>query len=75
MNATALYEQIKEEGRKVGREEGRKALLLRMLSHRFGELSRTVVARINAADSAQLDRWGERLVTAATLDEVFGRKR
>lgn len=71
MNATALYEQIKEEGR----EEGRKALLLRMLSHRFGELSRTVVARINAADSAQLDRWGERLVTAATLDEVFGRKR
>lgn len=71
MNATSLYEQIKE----AGREEGRKALLLRMLGRRFGELPRAVVARVEAADSAQLDRWGERLVKATTLNDVFGRKR
>lgn len=71
MNATSLYEQIKE----AGREEGRKALLLRMLGRRFGELPRAVVVRVEAADSAQLDRWGERLVKATTLNDVFGRKR
>ena len=83
MNATALYEQIKEEGREEGRRrgreegraEGKKGLLRRMLGHRFGELPPTVVARIDAANSSQLDRWGERLVTATTLNEVFKHSR
>ena len=75
MNATALYEQIKDKGREEGREQALRDLLFRQLTRRFGELPRAVVERIDAADSAKLDRWDERFVTAATLDEVFGRKR
>jgi hypothetical protein len=90
MTATQIYEKIKdegrkegrkegrEEGRKEGREEGRKEgreeLLLRLLAQRFGKLPAKVVARIHAADSAQLDRWGERVISAATLEEIFAKR-
>jgi hypothetical protein len=30
-----------------------------------------VVARVRSADVAQLDIWGDRVLTAATLDELF----
>jgi hypothetical protein len=64
-----------EEGRKEGVEEGCKkgerSLLLRQLRSRFGELPAATVARIEAADIADLERWGERILGARTLAEVL----
>ena len=46
-------------------------MLLRQLHARFGELPEVTVARIEAADSADLERWGERVLGAQTLAEVI----
>ena len=53
------------------RKEGECSVLLRQLRSRFGELSEVDVARIEAADSAELERWSERILRARTLAEVF----
>jgi hypothetical protein len=70
-----LRSEIIEEGRKEGHEEGRKegerSLLLRLLHGRFGELPAPIIARIAAADVADLERWGERILGARTLAEVL----
>jgi hypothetical protein len=60
-----------EEGHKEGRKQGERSLLLRQLRARFGELPPAAVARIEAADVADLERWGERILGARTLVEVF----
>jgi hypothetical protein len=63
------------EGRSEGLEEGRKAgersLLLRLLRARFGELSPATVARVEAAEMMDLERWGERMFDARTLADVL----
>ncbi|TBV07543.1 DUF4351 domain-containing protein [Stutzerimonas kirkiae] len=41
------------------------------LTRRFGELSPTTQARIQAADVAELERWTDNVLDARTLDEVF----
>jgi hypothetical protein len=61
----------RQEGRQEGRDEGRRETLLRMMRARFGEVPETAVARIRAAGSAQLDAWADRILTAATLDDVL----
>ena len=59
------------EGRKEGRKEGELNLLLRLLRARFGELPEAALTRIEAADIAQLEQWGERVLSAKTLAEVL----
>ena len=65
-----------EKGLQQGREEGaqRKAreLLVKLLERRFGPLPEPALARVDAADTAELDLWVERVLTAATLAEVLG---
>jgi len=62
-----------KEGRKEGKKEGGAALLLRQLTRKFGaEVGETVRKRIVAADTSQLEEWGERILTATSLAEVFG---
>ena len=46
-------------------------MLLRLLHSRFGELPAAAVARIEAADIADLERWGERILGARTLADVL----
>jgi hypothetical protein len=53
------------------RKEGASSLLLRQLRARFGELPAATVARIEAAEAAELELWGERLLAAQTLAEVL----
>lgn len=67
----AWENQLRQEGMQQGRRQGQRAFLLRLLRKRFEALPDHVVARVNRADSAQLASWGERILTAATLDEVF----
>ena len=59
------------EGRQEGRQEGEALLLQRQLARRFGPLPAGIVERIASASCADLERWGERVLDAASLDEVF----
>ena len=65
-------EEGKKEGLKEGRREGEVRLLVRMLELKFGPLSPRDRERIDATDSDRLLEWGERILTARSLDEVFG---
>jgi predicted transposase YdaD len=68
-------EQGREEGLEQGREEARRRereLLAKLLMGRFGPLPEAAVARLNVADSAQIDRWIERFLTASSLADVLG---
>ena len=42
------------------------------MTRRFGVLSATQLASIAAATPAQLESWGDRVLEAKSLDEVFG---
>lgn len=54
-----------------GRRQGKAELLLRQAERKFGPLAGRDRARIELADADHLLGWGERLVVARTLDEVF----
>ncbi|MBF0426726.1 MAG: DUF4351 domain-containing protein [Magnetococcales bacterium] len=59
-------------GKQEGRLEGKADLLLRQLRQRFGpQLPGWVEARIAAADAATIERWGDRVLTASSLEELF----
>jgi hypothetical protein len=66
-----LRTEANAEGMKEGMREGERSLLLRLLQARFGELPDAALARIEAADTADLERWGVRVLRAQTLDEVL----
>jgi hypothetical protein len=59
------------EGKAEGITEGRAAMLLRLLTARFGEQPDAVRLRLSAATIDQLDRWAERVLDARTVDDVF----
>jgi predicted transposase/invertase (TIGR01784 family) len=63
--------ELREEGHQKGRQEGEVTLLARLLHKRFGEVPTSIVARLEAAPAAQIERWGERLFEARSLSEVF----
>ena len=56
-----------------GHAEGRAEMLLHLLTARFGPLPETVTARVKKAGPADLERWGEALLAASSLVEIFGR--
>ena len=59
-------------GREEGRKEGEALLLRRQLLRRFGAVPAWAETRLQGATTEQLEAWGERILDAATLDEVFG---
>jgi flagellar biosynthesis/type III secretory pathway protein FliH len=65
-----------QEGRQKGIQEGRQAgealLLLRLLERKFGRLDPQTRKRVRGADAERLLEWGERVLTAQRLEEVFG---
>jgi predicted transposase/invertase (TIGR01784 family) len=69
--AEKWYEDGRQEGRQEGHTEGEAALLIRQLERKFGPLAAEHRARIDAADAETLLRWGERLLSAETIDDVF----
>lgn len=58
-------------GKKAGRTDGTRDLLIKQLTRRFGPLPETAMARLQGARAKLLERWGERVLSAASLDEVF----
>ena len=63
--------KLRSEEREEGHKNGERSLLLRQLRFRFGELPPPAVARLEAADLADLERWAERIFGAQTLAEVL----
>ena len=61
-----------QQGRLEGKLEGEAALLLRLLTKRFGPLDEATRNRLNNATLEQLELWAERVLDAKTLDDVFG---
>ncbi len=53
------------------KQQGEATLLLRQFRSKFGPPDSAVEERIESADAEQLLEWGERVLTANTLDEVF----
>ncbi|MBC7215888.1 MAG: DUF4351 domain-containing protein [Burkholderiaceae bacterium] len=62
------YEQ---KGIEKGIEKGEALLLQRQLTRRFGTLPSDVVGQIAGATAAQLEQWGDRVLDAPSLEEVF----
>jgi hypothetical protein len=54
-----------------GRSKGKAEVLLKQLTLKFGAPSPERRATIEGATTDELDQWAERILTAATLDEVF----
>jgi hypothetical protein len=67
----SVGEWLRASGKAEGEARGRAELLLQLLHQRFGRLSRTARARIHAGTIPELERWASRLLTAASLGEVF----
>jgi hypothetical protein len=66
-----LRDEGMQRGLQEGRREGEVVVLSRLLSKRFGELPAPVSARLRSAPAEQLESWAERLLEAASLDELF----
>ncbi|WP_347257588.1 Rpn family recombination-promoting nuclease/putative transposase [Methylocaldum sp.] len=60
-----------EEWKRQGRLEGEAALLLRQLEQRFGPLNEADRTRVSRADAETLLHWGERVLTAQAIEDVF----
>jgi hypothetical protein len=72
---TMLAERVKEwteQWRREGRQQGHVELLRRQLERRFGPLPARYETRLESADADTVLEWGERILTAQTVDDVFG---
>jgi hypothetical protein len=65
------HDKGREDGIKEGVEKGQRELLLDLLTERFGALPTAVTERITQANAQDLKRWGKRILTAASLDDLF----
>ena len=72
---TMLAERVKDwkkQWQEEARKEGESTVLIKLLTRKFGALDPDIRRRILDASSDQLLNWAERLLTADTIDEVFG---
>lgn len=67
----SLLAEGKQQGRAEGRAEGQRSLLAKQLRLKFGQLDAATEARLAKATPAELGRWAERVLTAASLDEIW----
>ena len=79
LKQTRFYQEIAEEERQIGMQEGievgclkgESQLLAKLLVKRFGLLPAWVQGKMALADSEQLELWGERNLDAKTLSDIF----
>lgn len=71
MTLAERFDEWAQQHRQEGIEKGEALLLQRQLVRRFGDLPSDILSRIAAASSEQLELWGDRVLDAKTLAEVF----
>ncbi|MCC6897881.1 MAG: DUF4351 domain-containing protein [Polyangiaceae bacterium] len=62
---------LRAEGEAKGKAEGKAEVLIRLLHLKFGPVPAAAAERVRSAPVSDLDRWVERVLTAASLDAVF----
>jgi predicted transposase YdaD len=67
---TRVYQEAKAEGRTEGRIEGERALVVRLLTRKLGDLSPEIAAQINGLSIERLESLGEVLLDFTTLAEL-----
>jgi hypothetical protein len=73
MHYLASFERKAEErGMEKGMEKGQVKFFSFLLQQRFGELPGWVEARVQQAAPEDLETWGIRVLSAGSLEEVFG---
>ncbi|HMJ16543.1 MAG TPA: hypothetical protein VK524_34250 [Polyangiaceae bacterium] len=60
-----------QQGRQQGLHEGQRALLVELLRTKFGSVDEQLIRRLDTADESELKRYAQRILTAATVIEVF----
>jgi predicted transposase/invertase (TIGR01784 family) len=66
-------ERLIQQGEERGIQMGERGMLLRVLRQRFGtQVDAEAERRLATASADQIDRWAERVLSAATLAELFG---
>ena len=60
-----------EEGQQTGRHQGEALMLQRLLAKRFGPLPSAIVERIASAPTERIELWGDRMLEAQSLADVF----
>lgn len=66
-----ILDVFRDEGIAEGRTEGRTEMLLELLEQKFGSLPDWVPGTVKAGSHADLKTWGSRVLTAATLADIF----
>lgn len=66
MRESVIYQEIYQEGR----QEGERALVLRLLIRRFGSIPAALQTQIEALSLAQLEELGEALLSFATIADL-----
>lgn len=61
-----------QKGVQKGLQQGEASLLLRQQERKFGRLDPQTRKRVRSADAERLLDWGERVLTAERLEDVFG---
>lgn len=69
--AEELMQKGRAEGREAGRAEGQTAMLVTLLTRKFGDLPAEYRARLEVATSELLEHYAERLLGARTIAAVF----
>ena len=70
LEETVAYQQLVG----IGKQKEARAILRKQLGRRFGILPPWAVARLEAAETAQLETWAEEIFDAASLEELLGRE-
>ncbi len=65
----------KAEGVQQGLHQGQAKVLARLLVHRFGELPEWAQTRLSQAEGSDLEAWTEALLSAGSIEQVFGEAR
>ena len=67
----AQGQQGMQQGMRQGMRHGESTMLLRQMERKFGQVSEEVKQKIEEADSDTLLEWGEKIISASTIDDVF----
>jgi flagellar biosynthesis/type III secretory pathway protein FliH len=70
-----IREEGRQEGHREGHQEGRQEegarMVLRLLRLKFGPLESEIENRVRSADADRLLEWGERVLAAESLQDIF----
>jgi len=69
-----IFQKGTQEGLKQGTQQGEIKLLQKMLEKRFGALPLEIKQSLAKASIQQIETWGDRLLDAPTLAEIFSEK-